>query len=277
MQMIAAALDDFLAKRSISRVHFANAGHPPPDLAYLVNFPRISITLRGVDRMDLEQQGSSRLMEIRAGEAVAIPPNCWNRPHWTEPSTVVNVLVGKKQLGMSLTLHNGKGPSPALARKAVVSSGIDSAERHLVDALLAAGSRPSSSACPAILNALLHSLRDALAHPARAAGGKSAAAHEAIAVYLQQNFAFPLTRESVAAHFHLSPGHVSRLFRREGLVGFNEYLNRVRIDRAKFLLRNHPLTLDEIAARCGYADAAYFCRMFKRLAGTTPTAYRLRS
>lgn len=275
--MIAAALDDFLAKHTIHQVCFAKASHPPPDLAYLVNFPRISLTLDGTDRMDLEQPGSSRVMEIHAGEAVAIPPNCWNRPHWTKPSTVVNVLVGKKQLGMSLTVHDGDGRAPAFAQKAVVSTGIDSAERHLVDALLVVGSRHNTSACPSILNALLHSLRDALTHPTHAAAGKSSAAHEAIAVYLQQNFAFPLTRESVAAHFHLSPGHVSRLFRREGLVGFNEYLNRVRIDRAKFLLRNHPLTLDEIAARCGYADTAYFCRMFKRLTGTTPTAYRIRS
>jgi YesN/AraC family two-component response regulator len=48
----------------------------------------------------------------------------------------------------------------------------------------------------------------------------------------------------------------------------------VRIDRAKLPLRQHPLTLDEIAYKCGNTDTAYFCRVFKQLTRLTPTAYR---
>ncbi|PYY13523.1 MAG: hypothetical protein DMG61_13110, partial [Acidobacteria bacterium] len=53
-----------------------------------------------------------------------------------------------------------------------------------------------------------------------------------------------------------------------------DYLNSIRMNRAKFMLRNYSLTLKEIAANCGYNDIAYFCRMFKKMNNETPTQYR---
>lgn len=55
---------------------------------------------------------------------------------------------------------------------------------------------------------------------------------------------------------------------------FNDYLNLVRINRAKFMLRNYSLTLKEVAANCGYGEVAYFCRIFKKITKETPTQYR---
>ena len=55
---------------------------------------------------------------------------------------------------------------------------------------------------------------------------------------------------------------------------FNDYLNLVRVNRAKFILRNYGMSLKEVAASCGYSDAAYFCRVFKRISKMTPTEYR---
>jgi len=48
----------------------------------------------------------------------------------------------------------------------------------------------------------------------------------------------------------------------------------VRVNRAKFMLRNYPMTLKEVAANCGYTDIAYFCRIFKKIVKLTPTQYR---
>ena len=55
---------------------------------------------------------------------------------------------------------------------------------------------------------------------------------------------------------------------------FNDYVNLVRVNRAKFMLRNYPMTLKEVAANCGYTDIAYFCRIFKKIVKLTPTQYR---
>ena len=58
---------------------------------------------------------------------------------------------------------------------------------------------------------------------------------------------------------------------------FNDYLNLVRVNRAKFMLQNYSMTLKEIAANCCYTDPAYFCRVFKKISKVTPTEYRARS
>jgi YesN/AraC family two-component response regulator len=78
---------------------------------------------------------------------------------------------------------------------------------------------------------------------------------------------------SVANHFGLAPNHVSRLFRREGQTRFSDYLNLVRMNRAKFMLHNYRLTVKEVAANCGYSDVAYFCRIFKKMNNETPRQY----
>jgi YesN/AraC family two-component response regulator len=94
---------------------------------------------------------------------------------------------------------------------------------------------------------------------------------------VQEHFQKSITRESIAEHFGLAPNHVSRLFRKEGLMKFNDYLNLVRVNRAKFMLQNYGMTLKEIAANCGYSDPAYFCRVFRKICKITPTEYRAQS
>jgi transcriptional regulator GlxA family with amidase domain len=53
-----------------------------------------------------------------------------------------------------------------------------------------------------------------------------------------------------------------------------EYLQNLRIEHGKHLLESTSLPVEEVSARVGYADASFFRRLFKRLAGLTPTAYR---
>jgi YesN/AraC family two-component response regulator len=58
-------------------------------------------------------------------------------------------------------------------------------------------------------------------------------------------------------------------------MNFADYMVYVRIDRAKFMLRRYPMHLEEIAHRCSFRDTNYFCRVFKKKTGRTPTEYRL--
>ena len=53
-----------------------------------------------------------------------------------------------------------------------------------------------------------------------------------------------------------------------------EYLQNLRIEEGKHLLETSQLPVDEISAAVGYADASFFRRLFKRLAGLTPSSYR---
>jgi AraC-like DNA-binding protein len=94
-------------------------------------------------------------------------------------------------------------------------------------------------------------------------------------MYVQEKFQLPLTRASLAEHFHMSPTHVSRLFKRHGEAGFSEYLMYVRMDRAKYLLKSYGQTVGEVSAACGFNDPAYFCRVFKQVTKLTPSGYRM--
>lgn len=66
-----------------------------------------------------------------------------------------------------------------------------------------------------------------------------------------------------------------RLQRRFGL-SFTEYVGRLRVERAKALLRDTSLTIAEVGARVGVDDSGNFGRLFKRHEGASPSAYRAR-
>ena len=60
-------------------------------------------------------------------------------------------------------------------------------------------------------------------------------------------------------------------------MSVNDYINKMRIDRAAFLLLNSAATVSEIADEVGYAYQRYFSTLFKQMTGMTPTEYRQRA
>lgn len=268
------ALRAFLRRRRVRRVFFTErATATPPQLAYLVHFPRLAITLRGRDAMWIEHGGKARLIHLGVGEAVVVPANCWNRPTGTGAVVTLNLLFGSKQVGLSLVTQVGGRRGPAAVSKAALPAAWDDAPRNLMQALLGLPTDPAGAAVP-LVEALLRACLGALTTPVVAPKRRAATLYESICLFVQESFHTPLTRESVAAHFRVSPNHVSRLFRREGMVAFAEYVTYVRINRAKYLLKHYRQSIDEVAAACGFSEASYFCRVFRRVTRLRPTGYR---
>ncbi|MBL9153112.1 MAG: helix-turn-helix domain-containing protein [Verrucomicrobiales bacterium] len=71
-----------------------------------------------------------------------------------------------------------------------------------------------------------------------------------------------------------SPGHLSRLFRQQHGLGFQAYLQKLRLEKAAELLANTRLPIARVAKRVGYGDVSRFGRHFKRRFGDTPAGYR---
>lgn len=94
--------------------------------------------------------------------------------------------------------------------------------------------------------------------------------------YMRGNFARDLSLQEVSGHINLSPGYLSSLFKKELNVNFTEYLNELRIDKAKTLLAGTYLKSYEIAEKVGFADSAYFSRVFKKVTGSGPNEFRRR-
>lgn len=98
---------------------------------------------------------------------------------------------------------------------------------------------------------------------------------EAACEYIEEHYGEPLQLKDAADHVYLSPTYFSALFREEAGIGFSDYLTRVRIRHVKELLQDLGLSLEDIAARCGYSSSKYMGRVFKAETGTTPGEWRL--
>ncbi|MGF7029943.1 two-component system response regulator YesN [Paenibacillus mucilaginosus] len=92
--------------------------------------------------------------------------------------------------------------------------------------------------------------------------------------YIHEHYSEPLTLSEVAKHFHFNPSYLSSYFAANSKEGFNEYVNRIRIEEAAKLLRTGDVAISDIGARVGYADHSYFCKVFKKFTGMSPSRYR---
>jgi AraC-like DNA-binding protein len=274
-ETIARELENYLRKTRLRRLHFADSSVAPSTLAYITNFPRLSLPLDGFHAMELPVRGRADRIAPGRGQAVFVPGHAWNRPDWAEPVKVLTFLFGAKQIGISLVTHRGGNEASAHAIKTSVQSAHDIPSRSVLSALAAlTGETPAAPLPKLLAESLLYSCLRLLRMPESRRPRKAMRTYEMLCLYVQENFQRPLTREAVAQRFEIAPAHVSRLFRREGLMRFSDYVNLVRMNRAKFILANYRIPLKEVAASCGYADVAYFCRVFKRIAKATPTQYR---
>lgn len=94
--------------------------------------------------------------------------------------------------------------------------------------------------------------------------------------YLTDNFAQPLSVQAVARYHSLGAAHFSVIFRKHHGLTPRAFLQKIRLDRARALLAAGDMRIKEIAATCGYADAAHFCRSFKAATDQTPGRCRVR-
>ena len=78
-----------------------------------------------------------------------------------------------------------------------------------------------------------------------------------------------------ATYAGLSPAHFSHVFKQSAGVSFTRYVQRVRVEEAKQLLRNSEKTITEICFSCGFNSAAHFIRVFRSLEHTTPSGFKL--
>ena len=274
-RLIVHELEEYLRETRIRRVHFGDGTIVPPPLAYVTNFPRLSLPIAGCHTMEVADSGRTEIIKPVRGHAVFIPDHAWNRPDWSGHVDVLTFLFGVKQVGISLVRHKGGSQVPPTAVKASVHGGYDVPTHSILAALMVLAADHSKGPLARLLTeSLLHACLRLLKSPQKQMPRKAIRTYETLCLYVQENFHTPITRETIAQHFGLAPNHVSRLFRKEGFMRFNDYLNLVRVNRAKFLLQNYTMTLKEIAASCCYSDPAYFCRVFKKVCKITPTEYR---
>lgn len=92
--------------------------------------------------------------------------------------------------------------------------------------------------------------------------------------YIHEHYSEQLTLNDVAEHVYVSPSYLSRMFKKELGKNFVDYLNGLRIEKAKELLMDPKYKTYEVAEIVGIPDAHYFSRLFRKYEGISPTEYR---
>ena len=92
--------------------------------------------------------------------------------------------------------------------------------------------------------------------------------------YIYGNFQRDISLQDLSDEFNITPKYCSKLFARLNNDTFKNYLNTVRIEKAREMLSENPLIkIVELAGKVGFNSATSFIRVFNKYAGVSPKAY----
>lgn len=99
---------------------------------------------------------------------------------------------------------------------------------------------------------------------------------DSILAFVETHYAdSTLTLEQIAARFGMSPSYITRFIKDQTGYSLIRYLDQLRLQKTKELLRTTSITMSEVAERVGYVDLSNFIRKFKKTEGVTPAQYRM--
>jgi len=106
-------------------------------------------------------------------------------------------------------------------------------------------------------------------------GGLSGRKLQEVTSFMSENCTRELRLEDLARIAGLSTFHFAREFKKMTGASPHQYLMKIRIQRAKSLLKGSSIPLIEVGLQSGFSHQSHFTRLFRRFTGTTPQSYRL--
>jgi two-component system response regulator YesN len=92
--------------------------------------------------------------------------------------------------------------------------------------------------------------------------------------YLNNHYFENITLDDAAKRVNLSYHYFSKVFKDEVGKNFVDYLTELRIEKSMSFLENNRWSIKEVCHKIGYNDPNYYCKIFKKVTGMTPTEYR---
>lgn len=96
-------------------------------------------------------------------------------------------------------------------------------------------------------------------------------------VYIDAHYNENINMDDVAKKVNVSYHYFSKLFKQQTGKSFTDYLTDLRIEKSLEMLRATQRSIKEISLEIGYNDPNYYCKIFKKMTGVTPTEYRVSS
>jgi AraC-like DNA-binding protein/mannose-6-phosphate isomerase-like protein (cupin superfamily) len=194
-------------------------------------------------------------------DVVVYPPNLLHAEH---------LELGRRQEIICFWVDTGPAPAFAHAIKLMDERGTLRELFEMIYAEFTANRPYSAELISSYLQAVFLQVRQHFTEPSREASSLV----ERCLGYIHENYAQEFGIEVLAATVSVSPSYLYRLFKQKMRLTPMHYRNVVRIDKAKLLLADRALTVGTVAERVGFDDSKYFARVFKDLAGMSPSAYR---
>lgn len=218
-------------------------------------------------RLRLEEEG--QLFDVQAGESLVLWPQRRHRgtevfaPNLSFYWTHFGVLDDGEQREQGLRV-------PQHARVARPDH-LTTLFRRLLDDQETLGLEPLSASLTVLLMLLEVANSDSARSPADSSAALLAGRADAL---IRARYHEPLCASSIAEELHCNPDYLGRVFRRIYGCTLTEAIHRRRLQQARNQLLEGLESVEEIAHRCGFEDAGYFRRLFKRFEGISPRAFR---
>ncbi len=97
---------------------------------------------------------------------------------------------------------------------------------------------------------------------------------EMLVDYIRQHYEENITRNTLAEMVHFSPEYVGKTFKKQTGSSINDYVNQLRIEEAKRLLKGTDNKVIDIALMVGFENMPYFSSVFKKYTGYSPAEYK---
>lgn len=107
-----------------------------------------------------------------------------------------------------------------------------------------------------------------------AAGEEKSSVIQTVVAYINEHLDEELNRDTFADIVYLNPNYMARLFKKEMGMSLGNYLILQRVERAKYLLEHTKMSINLISTQVGYDNFSYFSKVFRKMTGYSPNAYR---
>ncbi len=240
----------------------------------VLDYPRLSLCLSGRAKYTVVREGRWSAVTLQRGEVIVTAPGCVMEPHEEARYLALGIvftpemtrfLLARKVPGLGRPHHRF-----LLAHHSAAL--IDEETRLFFQAVAKGHLRPPEDRyLRGLVELILIKAREmAEAKGRMSAGRKAALTWQAARQFVREHLHHAIGREEVAAFLRVHPNHLSRLFAEFSGSTFSEYLRTARLELGRELLRDPGRNVREAAKACGFSDANYFIRCYRKAYGVTP-------
>ena len=260
------------AQTPIAALHRCCPEPPPLRPVYLHPAARISLVLQGEAHFKFGANNRREDRRLTVGEALIMEKGAWTETMHVAWCRMLGIVFFEDFVRVLYDEHDGVAPAPLGPTFYYHSiAKLCPAGELTVRALLACESDGPEARL--LLAATLEFVRNLLLGEKDASPTKSPE-WKRVRDILQRCFTLDMSREQMAQLARMHPAQLSRLVKKHAGLKLCDYIEKLRLDYARELLRQPDPPVGEVAARCGYRYANYFIRRFRRAYGDTPHRFR---